>query len=96
MNDLKEIKQASITYGLHSIVVREIVKTWASVIKTIPQDWLQLVSEILDDGLQLMFKCYFREEAKILEQQGKSKGCETSQDQILAEGTYADLQVQTL
>ena len=43
-----------------------------------------------------MFKCYFREEAKILEQQGKAKGLETSQDQILGEGTYADPQAQAL
>ena len=55
-----------------------------------------LVSVILDDRPQLRFKCYFREEAKILEQQGKAKGLETSQDQILGEGTYADPQAQAL
>ena len=43
-----------------------------------------------------MFKCYFREEAKILKQQEKEKGLETSQDQILGEGTYADPQTQAL
>ena len=43
-----------------------------------------------------MFKCYFKEEAKILEQEGKPKGLEISQDQILGKGTYADAQVQYL
>ena len=43
-----------------------------------------------------MFKCYYKEEAKILEQQGKAKGLETSQGQILGEGTYADPQIQAL
>ena len=59
-------------------------------------NWIQLVSAVLDDGPQLMFKIYFREGAKILEQQGKAKGLETSQDQILGEGTYADPLVQAL
>ena len=81
---------------MHSAFVMEIIKTWSSSIKAISHDWIQLVLAVLDDGPQLMFKCYFREEAKILEQQVKSKGCQTSQDQILGEGTYADLQVQAL
>ena len=61
-----------------------------------PYDWLQLFSPVLDDGPQMMFKCYFREEAPILEQQGKAKGLETSKDQILGEVTYADPQAQAL
>ena len=46
-------------------------------------NWLQLISVVLENGPQLLWKCYWREEAKILEQQGKAKGFETSQDQIL-------------
>ena len=38
----------------------------------------------------------FRQEAKILEQQGKAKGLEISQDQILGEGLYSDPQDQSL
>ena len=49
---------------------------------------------VLKDGPLLMFKCYFRKEAKILEQQGKTNGLTISQDQILGEGNYTDLQVQ--
>lgn len=53
-----------------------------------PQDWLQKVSAVMDDRPQLMFKCYFREELKLLEAQGKAKGLETSQNQILGEDIY--------
>ena len=66
MNDLKEIKQAVATCGLHSAFVREMVKTWVYSIKVMPHDFLQLVSAVLDDRPPVMFKCYFREEAKIL------------------------------
>ena len=92
MNDLKEIKQAVVTYGLHSTFIREMVNTWISSIKSIPHSWLQLVSAALNDRPQLMQKCHFREEVKILENQRKAKALEPSQDQILDEGTYADPQ----
>ena len=74
MNDLKEIKQVFVTYGLHLAFVREMEKASASRIKLTPHDWFQLVSTVLHDGPQLMLKCNFREEAKILEQQEKAKG----------------------
>ena len=78
MNNLKAIKQAIVTYGLHSTFVREMVKTQDSSIKPTEHNWLQLVSAVLDDGTQLMFKGYLQEKAKILEQQGKAKGLGTS------------------
>lgn len=43
-----------------------------------------------------MFGIYFRKEAKVLGQQGKAKGLETSQDQIFGKGTYANSEVQAL
>ena len=49
---------------------------------------------IPENGHQLICKCYRREEAKILEQQGKTKGFETSQDQILGKSHYSDPQEQ--
>ena len=33
MSDLKEIKQAVVTYDLHSEIVKELIKTWASNIR---------------------------------------------------------------
>ena len=40
--------------------------------------------------------CYWREEAKILEQQGKTKGFEIYQVQILGKEHYSDPQDQAL
>lgn len=94
--NLKEIKQAIVSYDPHSPFVREMVKTWASNNKTTSHDWLQLISAVLEDGPQLLWKCYWWKEAKLLEQQGKAKGFEASQDKSLGEGCYADLQNQRL
>ena len=70
---------------------------WASNNKAIPHDWIQLISAVLENGPHLLWKCYWREEAKkILQQQGKAKGLEISQDQILDEGFYSDPQDQAL
>ena len=96
MNDLKEIKQAVVNFGLHSAFVKEMIRTWASNVRATPHDFSQLVSAVLDDGPSLMFGIYFREESKHMEQQGRAKGVEVSQDQILGVGAYADPQVQAL
>ena len=36
MTELKEINQAIVSYGIHSLCVREIVKTWAASNKAMP------------------------------------------------------------
>ena len=38
MNDLIEIKQAAVSYDLHSAFVRKNIETWTSSIKTTPHD----------------------------------------------------------
>ena len=50
MTDLKEIKQAIVSYGIHSSFIREMVKMWASSNKAMPQDWIQLISVVLENG----------------------------------------------
>ena len=52
------------------------VKTWASSNEVTPHDCLQLVLVVLEDGPQLQWKCYWREEAKALEQERRVKGFE--------------------
>ena len=96
MKDLKDIQQMVISYGMHSPCVREMAKIWASTNGVAPHDWLQLVSVVLEDGMQLQWKCYLREEAKALEYQGRVKGFEATQGQILGEGHYADPQSQAI
>ena len=53
MKDLKEIKQAVVSYDICSPFVREMVKIWASWNNATPHDWLWFVSAILEDGPQL-------------------------------------------
>ena len=73
------------------------IRTWASNVRaTPPHDFSQFVSTVLDDGPSLMFRIYFREESKHMEQQGRAKGVAVSQYQILGIGAYADPQVQDL
>ena len=96
MGTCRNYLKVVVSYDLYSPFVREMVKTWSSSNKAISYDWLQLISVVLEDGPQILWKCYWWEEARILEQQGKAKGFEAPQDQILGEGAYADPQGQAL
>ena len=91
MKGPKDTKEVVASYGLHPLYVRQLVKTWASRNKVTPHDWLQLVSAVLDHVPQLQWECYWREEAKALEHQGRVRGFEASQGQILGEGCCAHL-----
>ena len=53
MKDLEGIKEAVVSYDMHSPYVRELVKTCASRNKVTPHDSLQLVSAVLDHSPQL-------------------------------------------
>ena len=96
MTDLKEIKQAIVAYGLHLSFVRKMVKMWAFSSKATTQDWTQLISAVLENGQQLLWRCFFKEEIRILEQQEKTKGLEIFLEQILGEGLYSDPQDKAL
>ena len=72
------------------------LKTWAFSSKATTHDWAQLSSAVLECGPQLHWRCFLKEEARILEQQEKAKGTEISIDQILGEGLYSDPQDQAL
>ena len=60
-----------------------------------PQDWAQLISGVLGNGQKFLWRCFFKEEARILEQNEKAKGLEIFLDQILDKGISSDLQDQT-
>ncbi|CAO2631681.1 Gag-Pro-Pol polyprotein, partial [Lemmus lemmus] len=85
-----EIKQAVITYGLHSPYVHEILKTWSSCNKITPFDWHRMTTAVLETGTALSWSCLFKKEAQILVQQEKEKGIEVSVDQIIGAGRYSD------
>ena len=90
MNDMKEIKQAVMSFGLHSSFFKEMLKTWSISNKVKCHDWIQLVSAVLESRPQLNWKCLFRQEARLLEDEERAKGIEISLDQILGEGLFSD------
>ena len=54
-----------------------------SLYRIIPKDWIELVKDVLEHGPQSQYSMWFREKARIIEQQNKARGREISQDQIL-------------
>lgn len=94
MRDFKEIKEAITTHGIHSTFVKQLLNSWSTSNRVIPEDWKQLTSAVLEYSQQLQWKSWLKEEARNLEQQGKLRGFQVSQDQILGEGEFADKNVQ--
>ena len=90
MKDLKGIKEAVVSYGMHSPYVKQLIESWARNNKVTPKDWDQLISAVLENSSQLEWRALWREEAKALELQGLKKGYKASQDKILGEGIYSD------
>ncbi|KAL6085349.1 hypothetical protein STEG23_022272 [Scotinomys teguina] len=94
IRDFKNMKEAIVTYGIHSTYVKQMLNSWSTSNRIIPDDWHQLTSAVLEYSQQLQWKSCLREEARNLEQQGKLRGFEISQDQILGEGHFADRNIQ--
>lgn len=80
------------SYGMHS-AWRQMVNVWSSRNRNtlIPSDWNQLVSAVLEYSTQLEWKSWLKEKINTLEQQGKVRSYEISQDQILGTGHNADV-----
>ena len=51
-----------------------------SLYRIIPKDWIELVKGVLERVPQSQCSMWFREEARIIEQQSKARGREISQD----------------
>ncbi|KAL6037095.1 hypothetical protein STEG23_007400 [Scotinomys teguina] len=83
IRDFKNMKEAIVTYGIHSTYVKQMLSSWFTSNRIIPDDWHQLTSAVLEYSQQLPWKIWLREEARNLEQQSKLRGFEISQDQIL-------------
>ena len=69
---------------------------WSVGNRIIPNDCIELVKAVLEPGPQLQWSSWFREEAKIMEQQSKDRGMEVSQDQNLREENNATIERQSL
>ena len=53
-----------------------------------------MVTAVLEAGSLIQWKSWWREEAKTIEQRSKARGIKVSQDQLLGEGDYADIERQ--
>lgn len=49
MLDLR-FKEATISYGIHSLFVKQMSNSWATQNKIIPQYWKNLVTAVLESG----------------------------------------------
>ena len=94
MKDLKGIKEAVVSYGMHSPYVKQLMESWAMNNRVTPKDWEQLISAVLENTSQLEWRALCREEAKALELQGLKKGYKAPQDKILGLDLYADPETQ--
>ncbi|KAL6034957.1 hypothetical protein STEG23_012072 [Scotinomys teguina] len=70
IRDFKNMKEAIVTYGIHSTYVKQMLNSWYTSNRIIPDDWHQLTSAVLEYSQQLQWKSWLREEARNLEQQG--------------------------
>ncbi|KAL6035640.1 hypothetical protein STEG23_036476 [Scotinomys teguina] len=71
IRDFKNMKEAIVTYGIHSTYVKQMLNSWSTSNRIIPDDWHQLTSAVLEYSQQLQWKSWLREEVRNLEQQGK-------------------------
>ncbi|KAL6034566.1 hypothetical protein STEG23_035004 [Scotinomys teguina] len=70
IRDFKNMKEAIVTYGIHSPYVKQMLNSWSTSNRIIPDDWHQSTSAVLEYSQQLQWKSWLREEARNLEQQG--------------------------
>ncbi|KAL6044148.1 hypothetical protein STEG23_019828 [Scotinomys teguina] len=70
IRDFKNMKEAIVTYVIHSTYVKQMLNSWSTSNRIISDDWHQLTSAVLEYSQQLQWKSWLREEARNLEQQG--------------------------
>ncbi|KAL6033426.1 hypothetical protein STEG23_026260, partial [Scotinomys teguina] len=73
IRDFKNMKEAIVTYGIHSTYVKQMLNSWSTSNRIIPDDWHQLTSAVLEYSQQLQWKSWLREEARNLEQQAQDR-----------------------
>ncbi|KAL6089348.1 hypothetical protein STEG23_017836 [Scotinomys teguina] len=56
IGDFKNMKEAIVTYGIHSTYVKQILNSWSTSNRIIPDDWHQLTSAVLECSQQLQWK----------------------------------------
>ena len=75
---LRRLKEATTSYGMHSLFVKQMLNAWSASRRIIPQDWRDLVTAILEPGPQLQWRTWNKNDAKIVGQRNTSRGTEIS------------------
>ena len=81
---------------MHLPFVKQMLNSWSCCNRITPKDWLDIVTAVLEAESLLQWKSWWREEDKTIEQGSRARGIEVSQDQLLGEGDYADIERQSL
>lgn len=89
---LRRFEEAVVSYDKHSTYVKQTLNSWATQNRNIPQDWKELATEILKAGPHLQWIAWWQEEARVIEQWNRARGINNSQDQLLGENQYAEMQ----
>ncbi|KAL6036674.1 hypothetical protein STEG23_021821, partial [Scotinomys teguina] len=56
IRDFKNMKEAIVTYGIHSTYVKQMLNSWSTSNRIIPDDWHQLTLAVLEYSQQLQWK----------------------------------------
>ena len=94
--DLRRFKEATVSNGTYTPFVKQMLNSWSTCNRIIPRNYGDLLKTGLVPGPQLQWTTWSKKESKIIEQWSRAKGVEMSQDQLLREGDYADVQRQSL
>lgn len=81
-----------VAFGMHSLFVRQMLNSWPSGYST---NWRDLVTAVLKPGPQLQQRTWWKDEARTTGQRSRVTGIKISQNQILGEDNYADVQRQS-
>ena len=85
MLDLRRFKEVIVSYGMYSPFAEKMLNLWSTCNRIISQNWKDLVIAVLDPGPQLQWRTCWKDEAR-------AGGIDISQDQLLGEGDYANVQ----
>ena len=55
MLDLRRVKEAIVSYGMHSPFVKQMLNLWSVCNRIITKHWIEFVKGFLEPGLQLQW-----------------------------------------
>ena len=94
--ELRKSKESVTTFGMHLPTVKQILTSWAIKNRIIPQDWKDMARAVLEPAANLQWFAWWRGEVNEIARQNRARGREISTDQMLGEGRFAEIKVQSV